>query len=907
MKLTAGVQVLWAKKARDGYNSYLPLVSHMEDAAAMAGLLWEHWLPDGVKQYIASDISSSLEIAKKLFVFTSAVHDIGKATAVFQFKTSSYIPNDLDRTLRERLLDFELVPELEIKFANPAATPHALASQQILNEFGVNGKVGAIIGAHHGKPPTTEDINNGDIRCCYPNYYIKKKGFKGKWVDLWSELLNYGLLLSGFDSIEDISAPDKAAQLLLCGMLIMVDWLVSNENYFPYIDVYDKLKTGCGAKRAYEAFTKMDFLHSRWDASPEEEGLTQSRFGFTPRPLQTAALEAATNVSNAGIFVIESTMGSGKTEAALLAAEIFCKKAKRAGIYFALPTQATSDGIFPRMLTWVSSLNDGIHSIELLHAKAQFNEDKRTLTRFGLGSGISDDDMAQLGSVPAVFDWFEGRKTALLADFVVGTVDNVLLAALRQRHVMLRHLGLANKVVIIDECHAYDAYMCKYLERALRWLGEYGVPIILLSATLPHSRTKSLIGAYTGSSDISLERTDSYPRITYTDGNEVKRICIKDDSLQCVLVDGLDEAELSDRVGELLANGGCAGIILNSVRRAQGVAKEMQERFGEAAVRLIHSRFTATDRQIIERELRSELGKPKEGLNRPEFRIVVGTQVLEQSLDIDFDVMITDIAPMDLLLQRMGRLHRHQRSRPKGLEEAKCFVLGLNDERIEQASKAIYGEYILIRTRLLMPKLVKLPSDISPLIEAVYSEDTAILPHIPDGYDKAEKDWRFTLSDKEARAGSFMMTPPYKNSTIVGLIKGVSIGDSLGEAAVRDSSDSLEVLAVGKGEDGKPFLLHDGSELPIDVPANDVAMKIAQEGLRLPPALSKPWIVKGVIAELESITHREFPLWSKSPWLRDALILPFDKNGRASLGGYRLRYDKTYGLEYEKEDSNEGT
>ncbi|MHB1418236.1 MAG: DEAD/DEAH box helicase family protein [Bacillota bacterium] len=181
------------------------------------------------------------------------------------------------------------------------------------------------------------------------------------------------------------------------------------------------------------------------------------RLAFASNAVQSIAVQTAATILAPGILVLEVPMGVGKTEAALVAAEIFAAKAKRKGVFFALPTQATSDEIFPRILKWVEKLDsEELHSMRLMHGKAQFNEAYHNLVG-GVNVGEDED-----GGV-IVHKWFEGRKKAMLDDFVVETIDQLLLAALKQKHVTLRHLGLANKVVIIDECHAYDAYMSQYL------------------------------------------------------------------------------------------------------------------------------------------------------------------------------------------------------------------------------------------------------------------------------------------------------------------------------------------------------------------------------------------------------------------------------------------------------------
>jgi len=609
-------------------------------------------------------------------------------------------------------------------------------------------------------------------------------------------------------------------------------------------------------------------------------------------------------------------MGAGKTEAALVAAEAFANLSRRSGVFFALPTQATSDGIFPRITDWLKELEPyNEHSIMLAHGKAQFNKEFQGLKFLEGSANISDSE----GLI--VHDWFEGQKKSLLADFVVGTVDQLLLAALKQKHVMLRHLGLANKVVIIDECHAYDAYMSRYLDMALRWLGAYKVPVIVLSATLPAEKRKAVIEAYLNSTSTkpkdpltqdkaaspqkpSWITSRSYPLITYTDGCEVKQTEVFADTIKSrkVSIVPLSEGDLVNKLEDLLTGGGCVGVIVNTVKRAQELAQTLREHFGLDTVRLLHSRFIAPDRTNIEQEMLMELGKPGQG-KRPHKRILVGTQVLEQSLDIDFDIMLTDLCPMDLLLQRIGRLHRHERLRPEKLRQAQCLVMGFDCDDFEVGSKNIYGEYLLMRTQELLPEQLTLPQDIPDLVQDVY-DATVPLASSPSGYQDAKMKWERLIRNKETRAEAFRICPPWlgSNLSISGWLEK-DISDHHGEAAVRDSDESIEVLLIQEIE-GKLFLLgvEDGLELlPNTIPNELVAQTLARQRIRLPNILCGPWIIDQTIAELEQLNKEKLFIWQESPWLKGELFLILDQNSSADLGGYKLTYDKNDGLLFQKE------
>ncbi|MCL5981576.1 MAG: CRISPR-associated helicase Cas3' [Firmicutes bacterium] len=932
-KLSQKARSLWAKKSKDGCLSWVPLTTHIMDSAAVAQKMWNHWLSEGAKQAVAAGIEENAvsrirggdsECAEQLLVFLSAVHDLGKATPVFQAKKT--VCSELDRWMLERIQESGLPMKPASYFARASKTPHALATQILLERAGCNKSIAVILGAHHGKPPSNAVINSCGISTYAENFHLGREG-KAAWVAVQQELLDFALKLSGFSTIKKIPKTNMAAQVLLSGLVIMVDWIASGEAYFPYMSL-DDVRAPDMKSRVKSAWNSLG-LPFLWEADNlwMSSNLYRERFDppLNANAVQSIAAQAAAAIQSPGIFVLEAPMGAGKTEAALVAAEIFAAKAKRKGVFFALPTQATSDGIFPRILKWVKKLDsDEVHSMRLMHGKAQFNEAYQNL-QGGVNIGEDED-----GGV-MVHAWFEGRKRALLDDFVVGTIDQLLLAALKQKHVMLRHLGLANKVVIIDECHAYDAYMSQYLNMALSWLGAYRVPVIVLSATLPAKKRQEVIDAYlninselksqtdplgrrgrTQEQPPKLERIASceYPLITFTDGNKVgQRVVPSDGIARDVQLDLLPEDVLSERLEHLLSNGGCAGIIVNTVKRAQELARTLCERFGEDTVRLLHSRFLAPDRAAKEKKLLEDLGKPGADRHRPEKCIVVGTQVLEQSLDIDFDVLVTDICPMDLLLQRIGRLHRHERDRPEKLRTAFCLVTGLDGDGFEAGTEGIYGKYLLMRTKacLPLPQRLVLPQNISKLVQDVYNDDSHPLPESPE-YQKAASEHEKHVKDKEKRARDFRIGRPWQEGDLSGWLN-TDVSDKGGEAAVRDGDESIEVLLIQKKRDCRLHFLpwiENGRELAQnEIPAGELARALACCSVRLPPILCASWTIENTIKTLEDLNREQLSEWQKSPWLTGELFLILDENFSASLGEYRLVYDQHFGLLHEREDKSD--
>ncbi len=912
---------LWAKKSKDGAMLWLPLALHLSDSAAIAKKLWNCWLSPGVRQAIETGLDKP-DGACALFVFLMAAHDIGKATPVFQAKNTGFQPGDLDECLQEKLVSAGLPMKPFRDFTAANKTPHALATQLLLEHENCSRNVAVILGSHHGKPPDIHMLQEQTIGAYEENFCLEKAG-RDPWTAVQRELIHYALDLSGFPSLEDLPKPTVAAQVLLSGLVVMADWVASTEEYFPYFRPEDAIDFLGSGKRAAAAWERMDLPKPSWppfelNVSP---ALYAQRFEFDePNAMQAAVLETAGSTQSPGILILEAPMGMGKTEAALAAAEVFASKSQRSGVFFALPTQATSNAIFPRLLGWMKHLPmEGRYSVNLAHGKAQFNKDFQKL--FEGDANVGDEE----GDAVAV-QWFKGNKKSLLADFVVGTIDQLLLAALRQKHVMLRHLGLSNKVVIIDECHAYDAYMSRYLEMALRWLGAYRVPVIVLSATLPATKRLMLMKAYLDKpltprlladplNDTPAEppippawtTSRGYPAITYSDGGQVRQRVVADGGpSREIAVERLPEDALVSRLQDLLSGGGCAGVMVNTVARAQNMAEKLRKAFGDGAVSLLHSRFLAPDRIAKEEELLHHIGKHGGDDWRAAPHIVVGTQVIEQSLDIDFDVLVTDLCPMDLLLQRTGRLHRHHRKRPDKLRLARCLVLGAQEEGFPEGAEAVYGAYLLMRAKGLLPDTLSLPRDIPTLVQDAYDENI-LLPSEPPGYQKALEDYRLLIKDKEARAKSFRVSFPSPKADMAGwLDTDVPTSEKHGEAAVRDSDESIEVLAVMQRADGRiRFLpwIEEGRAVPADqAPDRETARLLACQSIRLPASLCKPWIIRQTIEELERANLALLSKWQDSPMLRGQLFLILDESNTAELCGVRLRYDQNAGLICEKED-----
>ena len=411
----------------DNSSLWLPLWMHLRDTAGIMRFLVQQWLPESVRRNLDLDE----ELLTRTVVFLGWVHDIGKITLAFAGPIMSLLPEAKQRLEEDTELRWN---EREKKFSH-----HALAGEAILRELGCPEGLASVVGAHHGKPQEANNVLDQLEDGVYETNYWSK-GRKTFWWSCWQELFDHALQESGFSDVKELPELSVPTELLLTGLLIMADWIASNPRYFPLIPVEelgDESLYPARVERAWQKFAPtLPWEVQEAAADPAE---FRERFGFLPNEVQQAMLEAVNNAQEPGIFILEAQMGVGKTEAALAAAEVLAQRCGEGGIFFGLPTQATANGIFRRLLNWAQKQSDGLeHSIRLAHGMAQLNADYLKLQQEPVPVEDDADDPEER---VMVHQWFQGSKQALLANFVIGTVDQLLMAALQQKHVMLRPGG----------------------------------------------------------------------------------------------------------------------------------------------------------------------------------------------------------------------------------------------------------------------------------------------------------------------------------------------------------------------------------------------------------------------------------------------------------------------------------
>ncbi|WP_327713739.1 CRISPR-associated helicase Cas3' (plasmid) [Streptomyces sp. NBC_00464] len=910
---------VWGKSR--GLERPYPLVRHLLDSAAMAGYLWDAYLSESQRAHIAAGLGAADDPtrARLLVALCAGLHDVGKVSG-FQF---------CDARGRGQLSE---VLVADAGQAEVQRVGHALAGMQVapvlltalgFKEDGTGGvsaleRVAEVIGGHHGV--------FGAFEREVTDTAAYQALFGGsRWAD---ERVAHGAsvfgLLGGPRGPEVFEA---SAAVLVTGVVVLADWLVSQEYYLLRRQRGRRMRL---REHFAESVRLAPGLARQAGLAPVE--LARKEFGQAygieggPNALQSsvvAGLErvlAAPGAGRAGILVVTAAPGDGKSETALEAERVFARVCGTRGFAFLLPTMATSDQMHGRVAGSLVRQGGGGGGLTLSHSMAW-------LSAAYSDQGASGDGGVLVGAeehVPGVgpVQWLRGSKRALLAQWSVGTIDQALMSVLPVRHNALRLLALSGKTVIVDEAHAYDPYMQVLLGRLLNWLGALGVPVVLLSATLPVSISDRLVREYlqgAGHSSRALKRCSfrvPYPGWLYVDAVSGEQASIGEEDLAlqvgeratdlAVTVEPVNHLEpaqggararlaVIERLVDPLvtgADGGCALVVCNTVDEAQDTFVWLRDRLRSrglegGGIELLHARLPADVREArtiaITGGLGRDGGRPAGG--GPVRRIVVGTQVVEQSLDLDADVVISDLAPLALLLQRAGRCWRHEtwwcvKGRPRGPRPLWAAGKGgphlivldplAGGGAVPVRWGTVYPEYLLLETsRVLADRdggRIAIPGEVQQLVEQVHGDRA-------DRFDwespRWEAAWTAQQGDEFAQrsVGENIAIPRKRSVRRLYQLHERGVADE-GQAATRLGADSVRLLCVFEQESGGVTLDLVG-DVPLPGPGGDGRMSI--EAVRAVMKRTVP-----VRADWFSPSAVEFAVpevWAGHPFLGELVVL----------------------------------
>jgi len=894
------VQQLWAKTSKDRTLTH-PLVCHLMDVAQVAHTLWQQVLTDSSRAHFAAALGLNTDDAGRTIAFWIGLHDLGKACPGFQ---CLYTPAINQLTAAGLTFPKVLVKERCYHATVTTCTLDELLLTETSIHRRVARKIGQALGGHHGTwPPATQVDGVKQSQLGHQDWDQVRR----EMVCMLRDLLKPASVTDICESSNDSPEEENSFLILFSGLTTVADWIGSMEEYFPYVDAPLEPTTYFeqAGKQAIHALEQLNW--TKW--SPPKRTLPFKKlFPFSPNTVQQEAIRLAPKLGESALVIVEVTTGAGKTETALYLADHQAATHQQRGMYIAMPTMATSNQMFDRATEFLEKRYASDAAIPLLiHSQARWMSQTP--------SPDMNVDENESGASIRDMSWFLPRKRSLLSPFAVGTVDQSLLSVLQTRHFFVRLFALSHKTIIFDEVHAYDVYMSELFEMLLRWLRMVGATVILLSATLPAETRRRLLKAYSGVDNPDVLQAP-YPSITWSSNGDSGVIPLKStEARPPIALHWLNREPqtVCDVLAQQLSAGGCAAVICNTIARAQEIYSILEEAnlVPEDDLILFHARNPSAWRNKIEKEVLARFGKDGEETGkRPCKSIVVATQVIEQSLDLDFDIMISDLAPVDLLLQRAGRLHRHERgNRPEHLSHP-AFYVSVDQSNLSHPEfgndKYVYAEYILIRSYLTLSGRDKLliPQETAELIESVYDDKQLDKNHIPKellvvlgaAREKMEKEKKEAINEAKKR---LILEPDdelllYQRSP--GLEEDSPELHAAFQALTRLGDRSISIVCLHECADGfntEP----DGGGTTIELtqkPNHNQTRILAQYTISLSN--------KSIVYHL--LEHGERPpAWAEHPLLRDHFVLKF-KDGIAELPEIKttLRLGRTYGLEILKED-----
>lgn len=667
-----GLGVVWGKTLVG--QSLYPLEAHLLDTAAFAVALWDAVLSNPVKEFIARGLSPCVGSPRAGFAFVAAAHDCGKADPWFQCQVASKAASKFTSNSVALAVDgLPPVPDptgLLRAMSIPGGSVrrlmrHEAGSAVALNRYGAPGWVGTAVSGHHGR--YAPDAPPRDTR---PVARYRSWLMDSAWGEEQQRMIRLVADAVGWPGFPDKSTRDDtlvAASTipLVTGLICLADWSASDETFLASAPL-TRLRHDPQAyfeERAVQAAAAVPLTIG---VPTRPTGRFSEVFpGFTPdRDVQKWAVAHAGESPR--LTIISVPMGEGKTETALW---MHSTSTSNDGLVFALPTMATADAMFARVQSFYAQTPA---LAALRHGHALLNAFYSTAITTPVG--VCDEEGGLTGS-----EWLNGRHRSLTAPVTVSSCDQVLAAAVNHRFLPVRLASLANKHVVLDEVHTYDAYQDVLLTRLLGWLGQFGTRVTLLSATLPTRRIAAYVRAYAAGAGSQLEGTidGTYPCVTstvpggtvvqvpvtahrnYRHGLEIADLRVEADNyagfrdeFAAATARFVDDLRLENPLARI-------GVIVNTVDRAIAIARYIST---QPAPVVLHARMTSAQRAARGDELLRRLGPQGDA----ERLTMVATQVAEASLDIDVDILVTDLAPMTSLLQRMGRQWRHSQPTAQG-------------------------------------------------------------------------------------------------------------------------------------------------------------------------------------------------------------------------------------------------
>ncbi|MGI5430897.1 CRISPR-associated endonuclease Cas3'' [Streptomyces sp. CA-179760] len=934
----------WGKFDR-GERAVYPLLFHLLDVAALAGVLWDRYLTRGQRRLIAAGLGLPLAESRCLMMFIAGLHDLGKLSAFQEQEAHPWAR--VSDTLRADTRNWRRMPH---ERASMHSVLHLLAEAGYPADTSDSpgALVAQILGGHHGRFLQV-DID-GAAKASRVNLTLGGPA----WQDLRRRYFALLRHLTGATAVpSDVSV---RAAVLITGVGIIADRLASQRHYW-----LPRAQAPAFAAGEHYAQAVRDA-----PAVVEESGLTritlpevpftQAHGGLErPNDLQASVIRQLTAVvgeKGPGILVVTDATGGGKSVTALEAARIFNASGDTAGILWLLPTIATTDAAYDLLEAYVAAHHPEHAPVSLVHSHAYDNaaysdhrlaaHEPSTSDAYWPESDDGDDD----GGRPAAGErpeervtvpdgWLRGWDRAVLAQFTVATHDQALMAALPVRFSALRMLALCGRTVIVDEVHALPPFMRQTLSRLLHWLGALGCPVVLLSATLPGDISSQLVRSYLDgaghphSATAHLDCRPAYPGWLYAAASDASLTRIAPAAAEAHADRHRRRADLrlhpvhhpscpdpqdtparearleriTKEIAPVARSGGCAAVYCATMADAQTTYAHLRDGLdwpdggpGEQLL-LLHARLPGYRREALTRRIRTALSSTGE---RPGRLVVVTTSLLDMSLDIDVDVMVSDLAPLHTLLQRLGRLWRFDHiKRPAWLssDRPRLIVLDPTDHRgrtlLPPAWRPLDSPFLPLATAAYLARRpeqpLTLPDDVQQLVEAVHGDADALAR--TDAALRRSHTLHQARTRTEEHHSALHLVPPWHDTLSLSDLHRQNLHPR--EAATRLGAMPRRLLPVYRTPDGRLTLDAAGTQpLPEHrKPTTAQIRTILQHTLPVPAA----WVAG------RARDHHVPAPWRSHALLADLVLLPQDAGDPtrpARFGRHCLHLDDALGLVY---------
>ncbi|WP_327675250.1 MULTISPECIES: HD domain-containing protein [unclassified Streptomyces] len=939
---------MWGKfmaSIRLGY----PVLFHMLDVAAVAGQLWDRFLTAPQRNLIAVGLGLEEAQARSVVMFWAGAHDVGKVSRfqecepVAWARVSDALRSDTGRwrLLRHERASMHAMVQILAQFGYPCAgnaSPAVRAAQ--------------IMGGHHGW------FHQVDVQGAASAGRVAVELGGVAWQDLRFRYAAQIQYLTGATAVpSQVSAP---AAVLIAGLVMVADQLASQ----PHEWMKQAFTPRFGAAQHYEDATGRGLSRAGrgWaarvvdTAELERIELPPANFSTVHAPLTRPnelqhslmqGLDAAVAEHGSGIVFVADRTGAGKTVTALEAQAVFARHLGTRGVAFLQPSTTIADAMYDTLTAYVAAHRPARAPTSLAHSHSWVNPAYSDEALSHSGQITVDDYFTDRPdptgrpdarvTVPDTF--LRGSDRALLAQFTVATLDQAAMAVMPTRRSALRLLGLSGRTVVLDEAHAYSPYTLRLAQRLLHWLGALGCPVVVLSATLPDDLASSLTNAYlagAGHPSTTISEHDAapgYPGWVFTAARSATAVRIEDSvrlrhasqqrstaTLELHDVEhqpfgagtrpvstGERLARILDEAGPVAEHGGCASIHCDTVADSQDTYRYLRHALDGTDLRagtdllLAHARLPGHQLDPLMRFLRQRIGPS--GHHRPQRLIVVTTSLLEMSLNIDLDHVISDLAALPRLLHRLGRLWRFEQTwqhrgsgrpkRPDWIRERGPHMSVLHPTEdgctlLPERRSRGDSDFLLHRTAQLLRtgRTLTLPDDVPTLLTQASSPDTSEdAEDLTELYDAHQAHARSAILYADMQS----VPPPERIASLADLHRRPTLP---GKAPTRDGERAQRLLPCFQQPSGRLTLDRHGQ---LSLPPGP-RLKGAEIRLLLNHVISVP------AAWMSGPPGQDTPppptAWTTHPFLADLKLLADDPHQPrpSTFGSDALQMDPELGL-----------